>query len=67
MSRVQERATFDEHTRVALLESDADDADVAFEKLDKRIAKLMAISVSTFISMCTAIVLLVVDIAVRSR
>lgn len=62
-SRTERRGLFDEATRLRLLEDDADEHERAVRLLDRRISKLLTIAVSTLVSTCTTIVVVLAQIA----
>lgn len=65
MSRISERETFDEATRLRLMEGDLDRDDEEKDKLASKIDALNRIMIGILISVATAAILLAVNVLVQ--
>ncbi len=66
MSRVLDRATFDERTRLQLIEGDMDRFDTALEAIRDEIKGLTRVMTGILVAVATAAILLAVNIAIRA-
>ena len=64
MSRNETRAKFDLDTRLSLLEGDVDELHLAITSMTGRLDRILWVLVGLLVSVCTACILLVINVGV---
>lgn len=61
MSRVTDRQGFDDATRLRLMESDLDSMDARWDRLDKKMDRILGALLAVLVAVCSSSVILVIQ------